>query len=82
MSARKQSWNGIAKKVIGKEAVYHGGDGQFAFVTPCRELHYSLWLTREGADKRKAKVDKTACCGGCRPWTHYLVDLGFDNGIK
>jgi hypothetical protein len=56
--------------------VYHGGDGQFAFVTPCREVHYSLWPSKEEADKRKAKVDKTACCGGCRPWTHYVVDLG------
>lgn len=75
MSACKQSWNAIAKKVIGKEAVYHGGDGRFEFVTPCREMHYSLWPTREEADKRKAKVDRTGCCGGCWPRTHYIVDL-------
>ena len=73
--SRKQSWNAIAKKMIGKKATYHGGDGQFAVVTPCREVHYSLWPTREEAGKRKAKVDKTGCCGGCRPWTHYIVDL-------
>lgn len=76
MSARKQSWNAIAKKVIGKKATYKGGNGQFAFVTPCREIHYSLWPSKEEAIKRKTKVDKTACCGECRRWTHYIVDLG------
>ena len=75
MSVPKQSWNAIAKKVIGKGAVYHGGDGQFAFVTPCREVHYSLWSSQEEADKCKAKVDRTGCCGGCHPWTHRLIDL-------
>ncbi|HSL04914.1 MAG TPA: hypothetical protein VK901_15405 [Nitrospiraceae bacterium] len=75
MSARKQSWNAIAKKVIGKKAVYHGGDGQFAFVTPCREVHYSLWSSKEEADKCKAKFDKTGCGGECRPWTHFILDL-------
>lgn len=75
MSARKQSWNAIAKKLIGKEAVYRGGDGQFAFVTLCREVHYSLWPTREEAGKRKAKVDGTGCGGECRPWTHFILDL-------
>ncbi len=74
--SRKQSWNAIAKKLIGKEAVYHGGDGQFAIVTPCREVHYSLWPSRGEAIKRKEKVDKTGCGGECRPWTHYIVELG------
>jgi hypothetical protein len=33
-------------------------EGQFAFVTPCREFHYSLWSTREEAEAKKAFVDK------------------------
>lgn len=74
MSARKQSWNAIAKKVIGKVA-YRGGDGQFAFVTPCREVHYSLWPSREEAEKYKTKVDRTGCGGESRPWSHFISDL-------
>lgn len=75
MSKRKPSWKTMAKKHIGKSAMYGGGDGPFAFVTPCRVVYYTLWETRQKADTRKAKVDRTGCCGGCRPWTHYIVDL-------
>lgn len=75
MSACKQSWIAIAKKVIGKEATYQGGDGQFAFVAPCREVHYSLWPSKEDGGKRKAKVGRTGCGGECRPWTHFILDL-------
>ena len=58
-----------------EKATYHWGDGRFAFITPCRVVHYSLWPTRNEAEKCKAKVDRTGCGGECRPWTHYIVDL-------
>jgi hypothetical protein len=49
----------MAKNHIGKPAMYGGGDGPFAFVTPCRVVYYTLWETRQEADTRKAKVDRT-----------------------
>ena len=55
MSKRKPSWKTIAKKQFGKAATYHWGDGRYAFVTPCREVHYSLWQTIEEAEKRKGR---------------------------
>ncbi len=75
MSKRKPSWNTIARNRISKDASFGGGDGQFAFVTPCRIVYYTLWQRRDEAEKRKAKVDKTGCGGECKPWTHYIVDL-------
>jgi hypothetical protein len=73
---RRSSQNTIARKHFGKSAVYGGGDGPFAFVTPCRVLYYTLWETRKEAAKVKVKVDKRGCGGECKPWTHYIVDLG------
>jgi len=72
---KTKSWIAKAGRYFGCKATYHWGDGQIAFVTPCRELHFSLWPTKEEAEKRKAKVDRTGCCGGCWPETHYIVDL-------
>jgi len=72
---KKQSWKTKARQRFGLKVTYHWGDGQFAFVTPCREVHYSLWPSRQEAEKCKAKVDRTGCGGECRPWTHYIVDL-------
>jgi len=73
---KQQSWKTNARQLFGRKVTYHGGDGQFAFVTPCRAVHHSLWPSRQGAEKYKAKVDRTGCGDGCRPWTHYIVDLG------
>ena len=65
----------VAVRLDGRKVTYHGGDGQFAFVTLYREVHYSLWPSKEEADKRKAKVDRTGCGGECRHWTHFILDL-------
>ena len=71
MTKRKQSWKAIAKQRFGKQAVYRGGNGQYALVTQCREVHYSLWLTREDAIAR----NRFQCSGECDKRTHNIVDL-------
>ena len=73
---KTKSWIAKARRYFGRKTTYHWGDGRFSFVTPCREVHYSLWPTKEEAEKCKVKVDRTGCGGECRPWTHYIVDLG------
>lgn len=75
MTTRKQSWKIIARRVLGKDATYYGGDGPIAFVTPWREVHYPLWPNREEASKRKCFVDRTGCGGECNPRSYYIVDL-------
>ena len=69
----------VVKQLLGKKAVQKIGDGsdsQFALVTPCRhQVDFSLWATREAAEKSKRGLDQVRCCGGCEPWTHYIVDL-------
>ena len=55
MSKRKPSWNTIARNRISKAASFGGGDGQFAFVTPCRIVYYTLWQRRDEAEKRKPR---------------------------
>jgi hypothetical protein len=56
-----RSWTSIAKKAFGKEAVHHEGDGQFAFVTPCREVQFSLYPTMEELNVIKRRVNKGGC---------------------
>ena len=73
----RSAWKRIAKQVFGKDAVHHrGGYGRFAYVTPCREVHYSLWPSREEAEKVRTVVDRRGCGGECNPRTHYIFDLG------
>jgi hypothetical protein len=79
MNTKKPSWVKVAKQVLGKKTIQHMGDGsggQFALVTPCRnQVDFSLWATREAAEKWKAKLSRVGCCGGCWPGTHYIMDL-------
>ena len=79
MTKRKQSWKTVAKRLFGKKASQTIGDGsdeQFTLVTPCRhQIDFSLWASREAAEKFKVRLDRRGCCGGCRRWTHYIVDL-------
>jgi hypothetical protein len=45
-------------------------------IAPCREFAFSLWGTREAADKAKAHLDQMGCGGGCNPLLHNkVVDL-------
>src|SRR5262245_30929822 len=84
MTTRKQSWKTVARRVLGKQAVQNIGDGsegQFALVTPCRnQIDFSLWASREAAEKFKGRLDRVGCCGECWPGTHYVVDLAGSTG--
>jgi hypothetical protein len=52
----------MARKVFCKKATLNigdGSDGQFAVVTRCmQQIDFSLWATREGAEKWKARFDR------------------------
>lgn len=77
MSKRKR-WKTVARRFFGKRAgitIGDGSDGQYAVVTPCRGVDFSLWQTKEAAEKFKGKLDRGGCCGGCSPKLHYIVDL-------
>ena len=79
MSTRRPSWKTIVRKQIGRAATYGGGDGPFAFVTPCRQPYFTLWGSRQEAAKCKTKVDKVGCGGECTPRRHYIIDLSTAN---
>ena len=70
----RKSWKSIARKVFGKEAVHHEGDGQYAYVTSCGELHYSLWRRMDDVQAIKRRVDRGGCGGACTR-KHYILDL-------
>ena len=45
----RSAWKKRARKFFSRKAVNHFGDGQFAYVTPCRRRsHYSLVAYLEG----------------------------------
>lgn len=75
MATRKPSWKTLARKRLGQTAIFRGGDGPFAFVTPCGVVVVTLFQTRAEAEKRKVKIDKVACGGECWRGTHYIEDL-------
>ena len=79
MKTRKTSWAKVAKQVLGKDAVLNIGDGSgghIALVTPCGgQVDFSLWATREAAEKWKQRLDRGGCCGECWPKTHQIIDL-------
>ena len=74
-----KSWKSVAKKVLGKKAIQHEGDGsdeRFALVTSCRDqVDFSLWATRESANKQKHRLNQGGCCGVCEWWRHEVIDL-------
>ena len=81
---KQQSWRKMARTVFGKKATLNIGDGsngQFALVTHCRQrIDYSLWATREDAEKYKTRIDKAGCCDPCQQkMGHSIVDL---EGLK
>lgn len=51
------------------------GDGQFAFVTPCRNRAFSLWATRAEAEQAMNSI--MSCGDDCHGVSvHYIADLG------
>ncbi len=77
MTTRTRTWKIIARQLLGKQATPNGGegDGQFALVAPCGgEVSFSLWSTREAAEKCKKRL-RGGCGSGCWPTRHYIVDL-------
>ena len=68
-------WKNKAKWLLGSRTIHLDGDGQFAFVTPCRNRAFSLWATR--AEAEQAMNSSMPCGGECLGVTsHYIVDLG------
>ena len=68
-------WKGKAERVLGNRTIYLEGDGQFAFVTPCRDRAFSLWATRVEAEQAMKSI--MSCGGDCLGMTsHYITDLG------
>ncbi len=71
----KASWVTKAKRILGRNAIHISGDGQFAFITPCRDPAFSLWSTREEAETSMQRV--YVCGSGCRGKSyHYIQNLG------
>jgi len=75
----RKNWTSIAGKVFGREAVHHEEDGQFAFVTPCRELHVSLFPTMEKLNVVKRRVNKGGCGGDCNPSLHFRIECVYSH---
>lgn len=85
MSKSKRSWKTVARRFFGKKAgitIGDGSNGQYALVTPYRGVDFSLWQTKEAAEKFKGKLDRGGCCGGCTPRKHYVVDLSTINASR
>lgn len=76
MTIRKQAWKTIAKGLLGRTAIQNIGDGiggQFALATPCRnQIDFSLWVTREAAEKWKGRLDRRGAVVGA---TRGLIEL-------
>src|SRR5262245_13394150 len=67
MKNRKPLWTTITRRLLGKRAAQNigdGSDGQFALVTPCRDVDFSQWATREAAETLKCRLDRRGCWGG------------------
>ena len=48
-------WKSKAQRLLGNRTHHIHGDGQFAFVTPCRNREFSLW-------ERKHSKPRTESC--------------------
>jgi len=68
-------WKNKAKRLLGNRTIHIEGDGQFAFITPCRTRAFSLCSTR--ADAERAMNSIMSCGDGCHGVSsHYIADLG------
>jgi hypothetical protein len=75
MSLAASSWRTKASQKWGERARWLSGEGPFAVIAPCREFSFSLWATKEAAEKAKVHLDQMGCGGGCNPLLHKVVDL-------
>ena len=69
------SWRMKSVEKWGEHARWRSGEGPFALIAPCREFSFSLWATKEMAEKAKAHLNQTGYGGGCNPLLHKVVDL-------
>jgi hypothetical protein len=68
-------WTSKAKRLLGNRTRHIHGNGQFAFVTPCRDREFSLWGTRAEAEQAMTRIQ--SCGADCHGVTaHYVADLG------
>jgi hypothetical protein len=68
-------WKNTATRLLGNRSIHTEGDGQFTFVTPCRDRAFSLWSTRAEAEQVMNRI--MSCGGNCLGVAfHYIVDLG------
>lgn len=74
-SMATSSWRIKATQRWGDHARWLSGEGPFAVIAPCREFSFSLWATKDAAEKAKTHLDQTGCGGGCNPLLHKVVDL-------
>lgn len=74
-SMATSSWRIRATQRWGDRARWLRGEGPFAVIAPCREFSFSLWATKEAAEKAKGDLNQTGCGGGCNPLLHQVVDL-------
>ncbi len=64
----ESKWEKEANRRWGKKGYYIEGDGPFAVLAWCGrhdEMSYSLWQTREEAEREKAFIDRSGCGGSC-----------------
>ena len=67
-------WKNKAKWLLGSRTIHLEGDGPFAFVTPCSNRAFSLWVTRAKAQEAMKRI--MSCGSDCLGMTsHYIVDL-------
>jgi len=67
-------WKSKAERLLGNRTRHIDGDGQFAFVTPCRGRAFSLWTTKAEAEQEMERI--LSCGGDCLGVTaHYVADL-------
>lgn len=51
------SWRMKAVEKWGERARWLSGEGPFAVIAPCREFSFSLWATKEAAEKAKTLLN-------------------------
>ena len=67
-------WKIKATRLLGNRTIHLEGDGQFAFVTPCRKRAFSLWATRAEAEHAIKSI--RSCGSECHGVSaHYILDL-------